>query len=412
MRRLALIAGILCCVASLARAQYGDEICKSMNQGKFWQAQKGQGDPQTIFCAGTWYENGTGVQPDSKTAVNYYRRAADLGYAPAQTAMGEAYDHGQGVPQNYAEALKWYRKAAEQGFAAAQNNLGSHYLDGRGTAKNRDEALRWFRLAAAHGSVTAVDNLKKIEIADRPQRKEPAEDRFQQSRRLYQSGDKAAAWKLCAAAAQAGNSSAQASLGWAYERGDGMPQSFVEAAKWYRKSADSGNPLGEANLGLLYEEGRGVQEDWIEAAKLYQQAADQNDSVGQAHLAYAFQFGMGVPHDRKMAVYWDRRAAAQGDGHANYWAERLNKPGGTTGVRNADEERYLGGGDRDNVEPKGVVFHNSGERNAWLKKTGEMDDAIEAETGRVMRNIAAGEKRDKYRSCVAAGGTDCGSPPP
>ena len=33
------------------------------------------------------------------------------------------YDNGQGVPQDYKTAVKWYRLAAEQGHAAAQNNL-------------------------------------------------------------------------------------------------------------------------------------------------------------------------------------------------------------------------------------------------------------------------------------------------
>jgi TPR repeat protein len=35
------------------------------------------------------------------------------------------YDNGQGVPQDYATAVRWYRKAAEQGYAKAQFNLGS-----------------------------------------------------------------------------------------------------------------------------------------------------------------------------------------------------------------------------------------------------------------------------------------------
>jgi len=33
---------------------------------------------------------------------------------------GLMYDKRQGLPQDYAEAAKWYQKAAEQGFAEAQ----------------------------------------------------------------------------------------------------------------------------------------------------------------------------------------------------------------------------------------------------------------------------------------------------
>src|ERR1700688_1444999 len=103
MRKFAFIAGILCCVSLPARAQFGEEICESMTQGKFWQAQRGQGDPQTIFCAGFRYKTRTGVQKDPITAANYYRRAAESGYAPAQDAQGLLYVNGTGVPQDYAQ---------------------------------------------------------------------------------------------------------------------------------------------------------------------------------------------------------------------------------------------------------------------------------------------------------------------
>ena len=34
------------------------------------------------------------------------------------------YENGQGVPQNNFTAVEWYQKAAEQGYAKAQVNLG------------------------------------------------------------------------------------------------------------------------------------------------------------------------------------------------------------------------------------------------------------------------------------------------
>ena len=217
MRIFTLIAGILCSAPFLARAQYGDDICKSMNQGKFWQAQRGQGDPQTMFCAGMWHELGTGVQKNPSTAANYYRRAAESGYAPAQTALVVLYKKGAGVPQDYAEAIKWLRKAASQGFAPAQNDLGVAYTNGQGVPKDMNEAARLYRLAAANGSATAANTLAALEKASRPQRKEPAEDLFNEGARLYAAGNKAAAVKPFMTAAQAGNSLAQFWIGYQYE---------------------------------------------------------------------------------------------------------------------------------------------------------------------------------------------------
>lgn len=96
-------------------------------------------------------------------AVKWYRKAAEQGYARAQTNFGYMYEKGYGVTQNYTEAVKWYRKAAEQGEAMAQNNLGWMYQYGYGgVTKNIAEARRWYEKAAAQGNELAKNNLKNL----------------------------------------------------------------------------------------------------------------------------------------------------------------------------------------------------------------------------------------------------------
>ncbi|WP_032501022.1 tetratricopeptide repeat protein, partial [Vibrio tasmaniensis] len=70
---------------------------------------------------------GRGVSQDYEEAVSWYRKAAEQGYARAQTNLGWMYDEGRGVSQDYEESVSWYRKAAEQGYARAQTNLGWMY---------------------------------------------------------------------------------------------------------------------------------------------------------------------------------------------------------------------------------------------------------------------------------------------
>jgi TPR repeat protein len=43
--------------------------------------------------------------------------------------------HGQGTDQDYSEAMEWYRKAAEQGYADAQVSLDRMLENGQGTGK-------------------------------------------------------------------------------------------------------------------------------------------------------------------------------------------------------------------------------------------------------------------------------------
>ena len=57
--------------------------------------------------------------------------------------------------QNYAKALEWYRKAAEQGYAFAQSCLGVMYRDGKGVSKNFRKAKECFRKAVDQGDFSA-----------------------------------------------------------------------------------------------------------------------------------------------------------------------------------------------------------------------------------------------------------------
>ena len=62
---------------------------------------------------------------DYNQAVGWYRKAADQGFARAQSALGYAYSGGKGVPQDYAQSARWYRKAAKQEDEYAKRALGS-----------------------------------------------------------------------------------------------------------------------------------------------------------------------------------------------------------------------------------------------------------------------------------------------
>lgn len=59
--------------------------------------------------------------------------------------------------------------------------------------------------------------------------------------------------------ANSGDPIAQYNLGVHYERGDGVAQSYSEAAKWYLKAAEQGDASAQNNLGLYYTYGKGVE---------------------------------------------------------------------------------------------------------------------------------------------------------
>ncbi len=76
-------------------------------------------------------------------------------------------------------------------------------------------------------------------------------------------GDSETALKELTPVAEAGNASAQYSLGLLYEKGQGVAQNYTEAAKWFRKSAEQGNAWAQYSMGLLYIKGQGVPKHYV-----------------------------------------------------------------------------------------------------------------------------------------------------
>ena len=80
--------------------------------------------------------------------------------------------------------------------------------------------------------------------------------------------------------AQKGDASAQFNLGVMYAEGQGVPQDYVQAVKWYRLAADQGDASAYSGLGYMYEFGQGVPQDYVQAHKWYNLAAAQGHAYG------------------------------------------------------------------------------------------------------------------------------------
>ena len=73
--------------------------------------------------------------------------------------------------------------------------------------------------------------------------------------------------------AERGVAKAQTHLGFMYANGRGVPQSYVEAVKWYCRAAVQDEATAQYMLGLLYDKGQGVAENKVEAHKWLNLAA-------------------------------------------------------------------------------------------------------------------------------------------
>ncbi len=127
-----------------------------------WYRRAAQlGDPLAQSFLGGAYRSGTGVARDDVEAVRWFRRSAEAGYSYGMDNLGWMYQQGRGVSNDDAEAVRWFRRAAGMGNSAAMNNLAYMYATGRGVARDDNEALRWYRRAAEAGFEPARQELTR-----------------------------------------------------------------------------------------------------------------------------------------------------------------------------------------------------------------------------------------------------------
>src|SRR5260370_2186987 len=233
------------------------------------QASAEGGDASAQYALGIAYEGGNGVPQSDESAVKWYRKAADQGNAVAQSRLGVMYRIGQGVGRDKEEAVRWYRKAARRGNPQALFNLGVSYYNGDGVPSNPTLAYSWFLLAQEAGNPAAEDAVKRS-----------AEE-----------------------GGRMGTPDALVQVAAMYEKGEELPQSYIEAAKWYRKAAEL-SPLAAVNLSSLLIDGKGVAQDYGQAMSFCRRAAKWNYAPGQFCVGYLYQRGLGTPADPKEAAKW------------------------------------------------------------------------------------------------------------
>jgi TPR repeat protein len=110
-----------------------------------------------------WWKLGQLVEShDPKAAAEFYRRAADHGFAPAMNSLANLHLAGRGVALDYSKALALYQQAASHHFAEAELNLSGMYFQGMGVERNLQTAYEWAQLASRHGARDANAFLQLI----------------------------------------------------------------------------------------------------------------------------------------------------------------------------------------------------------------------------------------------------------
>ncbi len=202
------------------------------------------GDARAQYYLGAMFVSGLGAPRDDARAAGYLARSAGQNHPQAQGLLGALYLQGRGVPRDDAKGADLVRRAADTGLAGSQYMMGILLVEGRGgLPKDPATAAQWFKAAADQNHVPALCWLG--ELADREQK--PVE---------------AVGWWRKGAAS--GDRSCQFLLGRAYLEGKGgLARDANEGLAWIRRAASQRLPAAQAALGFAYERGAGVPTDYV-----------------------------------------------------------------------------------------------------------------------------------------------------
>src|SRR5437660_5428545 len=163
-------------------------------------------------------------------AVEYFRRAAELSFAPAQVVLGYLSETGRSMPKDSRDAFEWYKKAAQKDDSLAQWLAGRLIYSGAVAPRDLNQAQNCVQKSAAHNEPFAEYLLGKIAL-ERQEYTASAE-RFRQ-------------------AGQQGLPQAQRELGRLLRDGQGIPADKFEAYVWLLVSDDAGDHTAASDLQAL-----------------------------------------------------------------------------------------------------------------------------------------------------------------
>ena len=276
---------------------------------KFYTKAAEQGYAPSLSELGKCYQDGEGVMIDGEKAVELYTKAVEQGDVKAMSRLGYCYANGIGVYKDIAKALEWSTKAAEGGIVQAMFNVGAIYHNGGdGLEKNPEKAFEWWEKAAEKGHVIAQANLGVF---------------YNRAIGVKKDDTKAREWFEKAAAN--GSSTAMQQLGCIYYNGDGVEKDLARALEWFEKAATNGNSLAMQQLGYFYYNGDGVEKDLARALEWWKKAAEKGDGVSAWNAYIIVKNGQGVPKDMDEAMKWLKVASDNGHADAKKLYETMLK---------------------------------------------------------------------------------------
>ncbi|XP_072049631.1 protein sel-1 homolog 3-like isoform X1 [Amphiura filiformis] len=276
-------------------------------------------DPLANYDMAVILLRGQGTAKNYTKALEHLNRSAELGHAPAYTALGwYALNH----QRNITAAVEYFEKADKMGHRDAAHNLGYLYRVGKYPNHPADDAkaFEYYYKSAAGGHmdsglmVAEIYNQGHSNMLRHSQyaavwARFIAEQNVEMGRTLrkgldaYLEGSWSESMIYYMMAAEAGVEVAQFNLAYLCEEdNENIAASYVHSDciwKYYNKSSNSEHPpvLAQLKMGDYHWYGYQGASDTEKAVELYGKAAKQRDPQAIFNLGYIVEQGIEVKPD-------------------------------------------------------------------------------------------------------------------
>lgn len=258
------------------------------------------GHPYARNAVATAFLNGRGVEKNEQRGQKLLLEAANAGSKEASYNLGLFYKTGQkGFPQDKTKALQYYKKAFDLGEISSGYYIGKMYRDGDGIPRDMNQACSWFTWAASLNHAESA-----YEMAWFYREKLQGTSLSSDLEKMMDYYTKAAELK---------HRSAQAELGSIYFSGSfGVKVNIQKAFDYLYPAALADHAAAQGNLAFLYFLEKYGKRNPEAAYYWSRRAAVSGDSQGQ--FVYAFLLGSGEVSkaDEQKAREWLKKSADQG----------------------------------------------------------------------------------------------------
>ncbi|KAI8341872.1 hypothetical protein BC941DRAFT_414721 [Chlamydoabsidia padenii] len=265
-----------------------------------------------------------GLAVDADKAFSHYLQGSKQNHPACTYRVAVCYELGAGTKKDNAHAIQFFRKAANLGDGRAMYKLSMVLLRGTmGQPKNPREGMSWLERAATQADDNYPQPIHDLGVA------------FEKEGVPSVIPDLNYARDLFTRAAQYGYAPSQFKLGLAYENGFlNCPIDPRRSIAWYSKAAEQGDLESELALSGWYLTGATgpgnrdiLPQNDVEAYLWARKAADRGYAKAEYAVGYYTETGVGVKQSLDEARKWYMRAAAQNNRRAMQRLSELKKHG-------------------------------------------------------------------------------------